>query len=71
MEERIKKIIFKEKEENLDCNWMDLNLNSIEYVKLIVELETELDCEFDDEILIYNKNECIKEFIDKIVKSIS
>lgn len=48
-----------------------MNLNSIEYVKLIVELETELDCEFDDEILIYNKNECIKEFIDKIVKSIS
>jgi acyl carrier protein len=71
MEERIKKIIFEEREEELENKWIDSNINSLEYVKIIVNLETEFDCEFDDEILLFNQQETIQEFIDRILKLVS
>lgn len=60
---KIKKIIdnniseFSEKSifDILDIPIQNMKINSITFIKIIVEIEKEFDFEFDDEYLSYNK----------------
>jgi acyl carrier protein len=65
----------KEKEISIDANvqdtmMTDLSLNSIEFIELIIIVEEEFDCEFDDSLLS-NKSffslNAFAEYISKIM----
>ncbi len=70
----IKRVLTEQPEEvdiNLDGikeedNILELGLNSISYIKLIVEIENEFDIEFEDCMLDYTTMESIKDIIDTV-----
>lgn len=50
----------------------ELGLNSITFVKIVVEIEKELDIEFDDDYLDFEKYSTVNEFcryVDSLVKN--
>ena len=66
-QERVIKLI----EENCALNeqihednfFYELSLDSLSYVSLIVEIEEMFHIEFEDEFLVYNSQQTIREFI--------
>ena len=52
-----------------DICMRDLGINSVNYIKIIVDLESEFDIEFDDDMLI-DKNSSIGDFILNVQKLI-
>lgn len=54
----------------LDDNLIELGLNSITFIKLVVMLESEFECEFEDENLDYTRyvtlRDIVKYLADKI-----
>lgn len=53
---------------NMDDKLIDIGLNSLSYVKSIVEIENEFGFEFDDEDLDFREIESIKDIYDKIIE---
>lgn len=54
----------------MDQTWFELGVNSIDYIKIMVEIENELDVEIDDERLAYGPSELIGDFRDYVVSLI-
>lgn len=51
-----------------DIKMTDLNFNSIEFIELIVELEEEFNCEFDDSLLSNNSFLSLNSLIEYLSK---
>jgi acyl carrier protein len=62
--EEIKKI--KYSDDLFDQELVDLNMDSISFIKLLVKLEIEFDITFGEEIILINKNTTINNIIDCI-----
>ena len=56
--------------ENLNSNSVlnDIGINSIDFIKIIVALETEFDFEFDDDDLQPEKYVIVKDIVDYIIE---
>lgn len=48
----------------------ELGINSISFIKIVVDLETEFDFEFEDEALDYSKFQKLDQLIDYIVEQV-
>jgi len=48
---------------------INLNINSVAYIKLLVKLETEFDVTFPEEIILINKRIIINDFVEFIVNN--
>jgi acyl carrier protein len=58
----------KEKEDiSLDSNLTEYGLNSMTFIQLVVAIEAELECEFDDEDLDVNKFWTARSIVDYVV----
>lgn len=57
--------------EVIEAETLDNELNSINFIELIVGIETEFNIEFDDEYLEFGKFSNISEMTDYILKKIS
>ena len=70
LEERILKIIKNNLGTNQDLksdhNIDDLKMDSISFIKIVVNLEGEFDFEFDDEMLLITKFPTIKTMIEYV-----
>lgn len=76
IKEKVKKII----EDVLETNYsideffclelINLNINSVAYIKLLVKLEAEFDVSFPEEIILINKKIIINDFVEFIVNNI-
>lgn len=60
--------IAPEMEVTLESRLIDLGINSIGFIKIIVEVENEYDFEFNDLDLDFKKYVTIKDFCDYILK---
>lgn len=56
---------------DLQSKFSELLLDSIQFITIIVEVETKYDIEFEDEYMIYNKFLNIKEFVDYVKEKIA
>lgn len=75
IKENVKKIIEEvlETEYSIDdffgLELINLNINSVAYIKLLVKLETEFDVTFPEEIILINKKIIINDFVEFIVNN--
>ena len=53
-----------------DILLVDLHVNSITFIKIVVELEAKFDIEFQDEKLLITEFPAVKDFIDYICEII-
>lgn len=53
---------------NSEDEWNHLNMNSIKFVRLIVEIEKKFDIEFEDEFLDYNEFSSIAQLCEYVEK---
>ena len=51
---------------NGDTKVESIGVSSIDYVKVLIMLETEFDIEFDDDDLIFDEDTCISDLAGKI-----
>ena len=51
----------------LEDNLQDLDINSITFIQIIVNLESEFDFEFEDEKLLFTEFPTIKDMVDYVV----
>lgn len=51
---------------NGDTKVESIGVSSIDYVKILIMLETEFDIEFDDEDLVLDENTCISDLASKV-----
>ncbi len=71
--EIIKTILEDESVDNVlltDDNLVQLNINSIDFIRLVVELERRFDIEFEDEALDYTKFTSLTLLCDYVEKRI-
>ena len=54
-----------------DTKIESIGVNSIDYVKTLIMLETEFDIEFDDDDLVLDENTCISDLADKVCAKIN
>lgn len=73
VQERVIKIIKKQLEEvvtdkeiELECELSSLGVNSVIFVKSVVEIENEFEIEFDDNDLNFNNFKVIKDLCDYV-----
>lgn len=62
--EEVKKIQYSDDLFNQEL--VDLNMDSISFIKLLVKLEIEFDITFGEEIILFNQNTTINNIIDCI-----
>ena len=60
-----------DKELTGDTKVESIGVSSIDYVKILIMLETEFDIEFDDEDLVLDENTCISDLASKVSEKIS
>lgn len=73
VEEKVLNIISQhssKNEINKDDNFSDLGINSVDFIKIIVGIESEFDFEFYDDDLVINRFKTIQELIDYNVQRI-
>lgn len=74
--EKIVEIIKSHSEEDLqqenvlELSFEDGIVNSLEFVSIVIELETEFDIEFDDDMLLISSYENIGQLVDYISKKV-
>ncbi len=51
---------------DIDSNLIDIGINSLEFVKIIVAIESEFDFEFGDEVLDYRKFPTLRSLFDYV-----
>ena len=74
--EKVIEIIKKHSEEGISQgNILELSLengivNSLEFVSIVIELETEFDIEFDDDMLLISSYNNIGQLVDYISKKV-
>ncbi len=56
-------------ETDIDSNLIDVGINSLEFVKIIVAIESEFDFEFGDEALDYRKFPTLRALFDYVEHS--
>lgn len=61
-------ISYENIEDYLDTKLCELGLNSVNFIKLIVGIESEFDIEFDDDALLLYESETIKGLKEFILK---
>lgn len=54
----------------LDLSFENGIINSLEFVSIVIELETEFDIEFDDDMLLISSYENIEQLVDYISKKV-
>ena len=59
-----------QQENVLDLSFEDGIVNSLEFVSIVIELETEFDIEFDDDMLLISSYENIGQLVDYISKKV-
>ncbi|WP_026475905.1 acyl carrier protein [Alkaliphilus transvaalensis] len=57
----------QDKEITLDTDLVSLGLNSIQFVKLVIALEQDFDCEFDDEKLNLSDFKTVREIVEYVM----
>lgn len=64
----IKKVILNDEVMNMKVeDSLDrLGINSVSYIKIVIELENEFDIEFDDDCLNYESFKSVKNIVDYI-----
>jgi len=50
-----------------DTNLVNLNMDSITFIKLIIAIETEFNVEFNDDALLIEKYETVKDMNDYVL----
>ena len=55
----------------LDTDFVDIELDSIEFITIIVEVETNYEIEFDDENMLINNHRSIGDFVEYVKKKIT
>ena len=60
-----------DKELNGDTKVESIGVSSIDYVKILIMLETEFDIEFDDDDLVLDESTCITDLASKVRAKIS
>lgn len=76
IEEKIVEIIKSHSEADLqqknvlELSFEDGIVNSLEFVSIVIELETEFDIEFDDDMLLISSYEKIGQLVDYISKKV-
>lgn len=74
--EKVIEIIKAHSEENLrqenllNLSFEDGIVNSLEFVSIVIELETEFDIEFDDDMLLISSYENIEQLVDYISQKV-
>lgn len=74
--EKVIGIIKAHSEENLrqenllNLSFEDGIVNSLEFVSIVIELETEFDIEFDDDMLLISSYENIEQLVDYISQKV-
>lgn len=53
-------------EVNIDMDFESLNLNSISFITMVVQIESAFDFEFDDEMLLVIKFPTVKSIVDYV-----
>ncbi|EPR10813.1 acyl carrier protein [Ruminiclostridium papyrosolvens] len=73
IQQKIKKIILDNiatanlnNETDIDSSLIDVGINSLEFVKIIVAIESEFDFEFGDEVLDYRKFPTLRSLFDYV-----
>ncbi|WP_340018570.1 phosphopantetheine-binding protein [Paenibacillus sp. FSL H3-0457] len=54
----------------MDQAWGELGTNSLDYIKIVVEMEKEFDIEIDDDRLTFVQTDTISDFRDYLVSLI-
>ncbi|OME94505.1 hypothetical protein BK124_22505 [Paenibacillus amylolyticus] len=54
----------------MDQAWGELGTNSLDYIKIVVEMEKEFDIEIDDDRLTFVQTDTIADFRDYLVSLI-
>ena len=62
--EEVKKVQYDDDLFNRDL--IDLNIDSISFIKLIVNLETKFDITFGEELSLFDKNTTVNFIVDRI-----
>jgi len=60
-----------DKELTDDTKVESIGVSSIDYIKILIMLETEFDIEFDDDDLVLDENTCIYDLASKVCAKIS
>lgn len=55
-----------DKELTSDTKVESIGVSSIDYIKILIMLETEFDIEFDDDDLVLDENTCISDLASKV-----
>jgi acyl carrier protein len=55
---------------SIDTNLQDINMDSITFIKMIVNLETTFNFEFDDEMLLITKFPTVKTIIEYVAMKV-
>ena len=58
-------------EVNIDMDFESLNLNSISFITMVVQIEIAFDFEFDDEMLLVTKFPTVKSIIEYVEYKLS
>ena len=53
-------------EVNIDMDFESLNLNSISFITMVVQIESAFDFEFDDEMLLITKFPTVRSIVDYV-----
>lgn len=51
-----------------EAQFSELPINSIEFIKIVIELETEFDFEFEDNKLLFSEFQTVQSMIDYVLK---
>lgn len=65
---KVVKCVIGVNDKDLTCDTKveSIGISSIDYVKILIMLETEFDIEFDDDDLVLDENTCISDLANKI-----
>lgn len=74
--EQIKKIIQNELSSSniiieLNDNLDDLGVNSVEFIKIVVSIESAFDFEFDDEMLLITKFPTVRSMVEYVESKVN
>ena len=53
---------------DVEARFSELSINSIEFIKIVIELEAEFDFEFKDNKLLFSEFQTVQSMIDYVLK---